>query len=482
MLKYVDLQANIKKRVQWCKLVDTLVSKKFDQWGACSNSLRKTFNVKSNDIQKSVDMDVVNSGTYGKVIKTTLKANPTYPVAIKKSFNQEIDEARRAVLVSALVESEYNPHFVILIDHFHCEAKKSRPISVRIGYAEGYKQIQKLQERIAEINQQSTSNRSNNAKIKQLQKEIDNIIVQSVPTIDEIKWTRNLKNQYMQKIQVFEDSPSLTTSTPIDTTTTLQVLTREQKDIYETATRVLDDMLARRKKLSESEPYELFVMEYVDENMLDWVQTNKGSITTKQLYSCAFQVCAGIVSLLSYFGMVQNDLHIKNIMYNAVPSNATYIYDMGKDSEGRTFYYNVPLHGRLFKIIDFGLSTNIQHTPYCDNLKTKNCTAWNRDMIEFFDNLVRLKMFPKNFREWAAYVLSKLKTSPVNSVKELVTIINIVFSDHIAQRYSLGPSFIHVTKPPTSKGQVTFQLQASEKRRKVVVENALKKKWFESSE
>lgn len=86
----------------------------------------------------------------------------------------------------------------------------------------------------------------------------------------------------------------------------------------------------------------LFVDEYVNKT---------GPLTGKQeaIWSAwIFQVVAALTQMQSVFGVVHNDLHTNNIMW--VDTKEKYIYYKKRDGT----VYQVPTHGKLMKIIDFG--------------------------------------------------------------------------------------------------------------------------------
>lgn len=465
-MSYEDLQGDIDKRIKWALQAEEVVKQEFKEWRDCAQSLTNTFTMGFND-------NVAGAGEYGKVTKTTIRKMPQFPVAVKQSFQQEIDEARRMVLVTSLVEAKYNPHFPILISHFHCETDKSRKRSVRIGYLKGVQDIQKLNQRREELAKQlkkKLTSRERTIVRKEyddIPDRIDEIYRNSVPTIDEIKWISDIKGRFMREYQLSGDSPSMAEG----------ILEENVLKEYRLVSNVFLHMLEKRKELAKANPYEIFVMEFIDNTMLTWVQR---SHSVQQWFSCAFQVCAALISLQSYFGLVQNDLYLKNIMYNQVKEDVVYHYDMGEDANRKKVLYKVPLYGYLFKVIDFGLSTNVKHAPHCEDIgmtaKNGTCTPHNRDFIEFFNTLARISnRLPPSFADWVRLARDRFRQN-LDKVKDVVTICNYLFSDVVLKKYGCPVTFATTEEPSD-----VFYLQASKSRRKSVIDLSLQKTWIENS-
>lgn len=82
---------------------------------------------------------------------------------------------------------------------------------------------------------------------------------------------------------------------------------------------------------------------------------NPQAVTTnvldcKKFMACFAQIVFGLALAQNVLGMVQNDLHGGNIMFQNVDQNAVlYYYRTSTDT-----YYAVPTYGKEFKMIDFG--------------------------------------------------------------------------------------------------------------------------------
>lgn len=466
---YEKLQSNTSDRARWATLAEREISAHFEEWGNCQSSYDATFKSPKH----------IGSGTYGSVYKAFLsnKKYAKYPIAVKRSANQEINEARRMVLVSSIVEAGYNPHFSLLFTHFHCEEAKSRVQPNSLSYLESVPVIKKLQERYQELAAISKKDATLLAEYEEIPRRINKIIKERMPTVEEIKWISNVKHSLATKLGTTLESPSLlgTQASSLENSIrTLQGGVRGNGNefaMFKVADYIFKEMVARRQESAQTKPYELFAMEYIDgQTLFDWI---KSKPPQPAIISCIFQTCMALLSLLSYFGIVQNDLNMNNIMYNKVPAQTTYSYRIGD------VVYTVPLHGHLFKVIDFGLSTNVNHKPYCEGAEwfTK-CTAWSRDFLEFFYKLgVQYVYYAgSEVGKWCMYGYNLFAKGAPKSVDAVVDILNTLFSADVMKQHGLKP--INTRED----GDMVFDVVATQERRQQVMNIALHKRWIENAQ
>lgn len=459
---YEKLQASISDRARWATIAEREITANFEEWGSCQASYETTF--------KSAKE--VGAGTYGVVYKTFLKNNRyPYPIAVKRTLGQEIEEAKRMVLVSSIAEAGFNPHFTMLYSHFHCEEMKSR-VRTGLSYLESVPVIKQLQQRHQELAAISNKSADLLAVYEDIPRQINTIIKERVPTVEEINWITGVKHALATKLGTLLESPSIATPSSIESISILQTTNPNGNELamFKVADYLFKEMLNRRQEIGQVKPYEFISQEFIDgQTLFDWI---KSKPPQRAIISCIFQVCMAILSLLSYFGIVQNDLNMNNIMYNNVPKHTTYSYRVGD------VVYSVPLHGKLFKIIDFGLATTVNHKPYCvGNDWFQKCTGFNRDFLEFFYKVSIQYVYyvGSDIGKWTSYAYNLFLSKAPNSVDDVVEIIHNIFSADTMKKYELIP--IKISTPSTSD---TFEVIANPDRRKKVMNIALQKKYIEN--
>lgn len=451
---YEKIQLDTRQRLRWARCVDAMTRHKFQQWTGCDKSYQETFTPFS---RFDSSEGYINQGTYGKVFKMRLKdpEAPPFPLAIKRSFGQEIDEARYMVRVTALVESNVNPHFTVLFNHFHCEKDIYYPQTEHISYIESLKQIKALEDRKRELQNKWLSYKHRVEIQSTIPKKIRQIIKNRVPTISEIQWVANMKSTALKQYNNDDITDEAERKRILDT--------------LEKSTILLRDMLKKRNAMADTKPYEIFVMEYNDGSLWNWLKTHRSA---RELFSMAFQVCMALLSLLGYWDMVQNDLNLNNIMYTRVYSQGRrkwYTYKMG------SHVFQAQYEGYMFKVIDFGLAASI-HEPrklYCVGaVKNKQCNRWNRDFVEFFYHMQYIPRTRSTFHQWVKDAYNKLTQNPPTSLTGLVDVLAGIFQNI--------PRQVVRTLTTTTTGMQVYNVTGNARLRQKVRNKATQRKWFEN--
>ena len=134
-------------------------------------------------------------------------------------------------------------------------------------------------------------------------------------------------------------------------------------------------------------------------------------------------------------------------MYNWVDPSTFYVYKVNQT------YFKVPLFGRLIKIIDFGLSTDVttfyQPTKvhWCvggqgqtqDDSK-KTCSVYVRDMLEYFYHMNTDYIWSgkrKGIGKWIHFCYQKLKYVKEDSIETARQFVLEVFSNETLKKFNL---------------------------------------------
>ena len=234
--------------------------------------------------QKSKHID---SGTYGDVFVTHLPQFQNVPVVVKRTKRINLNEVIPSLLVSALVECGANPHFNILYGHVHCENKLSKSVTSQrdIPWVEGEKQLQLLHSELKQNPSKKTVILNQMAKIEQ----------RMFPTKENVEKLRLFKNQKEKQLN--------------ELSTTVVFFERQK---HENDMKILDAlndtfMYMQEIRSQINTTYELLIMEFADysfDNIL------KPTVLLHVHISSIFQVCMGFLSMISIFGIVQNDMHL----------------------------------------------------------------------------------------------------------------------------------------------------------------------------
>jgi hypothetical protein len=112
-------------------------------------------------------------------------------------------------------------------------------------------------------------------------------------------------------------------------------------------------------RVNENFPVEVVVMQPLRENLKQIIRrdgffTRDGDrfsgYSQDKMMSMFAQIVFGLSVAQAVFGIVNNDFHAGNLMYEQVPE-AQYLYYYAPDTKK---YWRVPTFGRVFKMIDFG--------------------------------------------------------------------------------------------------------------------------------
>ena len=320
---------------------------------------------------------------------------------------------------------------------------------------ESLRQIKALEDRKRELQNKWLSYKNRVEIQSTIPKKIQKIIQNRVPTISEIQWVTNMKSTALKKY----NSDDLT-----DEAERKRVL-----DTLEKSTILLRDMLKKRNKMADTKPYEIFVMEYNDGSLLEWLKTHR---STQELFSMAFQVCMALLSLLGYWDMVQNDLNLNNIMFTKVYTRGRqkwHTYKMG------SYTFQAQYEGFMFKVIDFGLAASI-HEPqklYCVGaVKNKQCNRWNRDFVEFFYHMQYIPKTRSTFKKWVKGAYTNLTQTPPTSLEGLVRVLVDLFRD-------IPRGVVRPVITPVS-GTNVYNVTGNARLRQKVRSKATQRKWFEN--
>ena len=423
--------SSISDRVKWARVISTQVQTHYTPSLSCRTLWDRLF-----DQRKKY----AGGGQYGDVWIVNLKSHPSYSLVVKKTKRIELAEVKQTLLAGALVEVGANPHFNILYAHVHCEdddytkyfSRKKRNLS----WTEGEVLLQRLALQLRDHPEQRPA----------IQKQMIDIDARMYPAMQELK-----------KIKLLKDNKERLVN---DMYATVGPYYREDPDAMRDL-ELLNALNQTYRHMQEIRAqyysaYELILMERSEGKFDDIMK--KASV--QGLISAIFQACMGFLSYVSFFGLVQNDMHLGNIMYNHVHPDVYYVYKVGE------LYFRVPLYGKLIKIIDFGLSTDVKTfykptqpgkppTHWCpggrgvgkeDQLQ---CSVYLRDTIELFYNLQTEIGVRHSLRPWLQYVHKKTQSVVQGNVKTLFSILVEVFHESTLKRFGL-PSVIQMVRTPPS--------------------------------
>jgi len=389
------------------------------------------------DILVQKEKTHAGSGTYGDVWVVRLRSRPNYPIVIKKTKRLDLNEVKQSLLAGALAEVGANPHFNILFGHFHCETMRTTSLPGHdVPWKDGVRQLQQLYTVRATHKEQKD--------IQNIDKQIENIQRRMYPELEDIEKLRLFKNEKEKQLREKYKT----------------VLPYERNDAQNLTDLNLIDALTQTYEFMQEiraqqyNTYELIVMELSNGKFASLLDQNA---PVNVMISAICQVCLGFLSYTSFFGLVQNDMHMGNVMYNIVDPTLFYVYKIGKS------YIQVPLFGKLMKIIDFGLATNIRNfdkpsrpgklpTHWCpggrgigtdDQLQ---CSVYMRDVLEFFFHLSH-EFENGELQNWAKYAHNKAQNVIKGSIQTLIEFIIKVFHPETLKRFGL-PAIIQMSKNP----------------------------------
>lgn len=391
------------------------------------------------------------SGSYGDVWIVRLRKFPSFPIVIKRTKRLDLNEVKHSLMAGALAEVGVNPHFNILLGHFHCETlQSSTPPGRSISWKDGERRLNELTIKKQQPGKSIPEVELINSQIKHVQQ-------QMYPEFEDIEKLRLLKNAKEKQLR--------------DKYKT--VLPYERNDPQVSSDLMLIDSLSQTYEYMQEiraqqyATYELIMMELSNGKFASLVDQNA---QPHVMISAICQVCLGFLSFTSFFGYVQNDIHMGNVMFNTVDPTIAYVYKIGKS------HIRVPLFGMLMKIIDFGLSTNVRNfnkaprrgkppTHWCPGGRGKGtddqleCSVYMRDVLEFFFHLSH-ELRNSALKNWAAYAHSKAQGIVKGSVKILTDFIIIMFHADTLSRFGL-PGVITMSQFPIAH-DTRYQKEAFE--------------------
>jgi hypothetical protein len=123
---------------------------------------------------------------------------------------------------------------------------------------------------------------------------------------------------------------------------------------------------------------------------------------TEEVLSVMFQVLFGIFVMNRVFGIVHNDLHSSNIMFQGI-EDKYYYYKVGKK------FYRVPTFHKQFKIIDFGRAIfNIEGIKSNNEIFSTDGDAFGQYYFPKLGSKKEVKL-PKSQYDIAYFILSLLR-------------------------------------------------------------------------
>jgi hypothetical protein len=426
----------------------------------------------------------LGTGSYGRVFSAHFKLRGesnrvitprnhwlSWPVAIKLTKDMSEFEVRTMIKTSSLVQAEISPHFITLYGSFICNSRKYQPSSQVLAR---FPSLTMLYEQYKKHKQWDILHRPGLPHENPHHSDLMQTLASYCPTLEELHYIR-------QKIVThkFEwlHNPHPTTTTTTTTTTDSPTLSTHLTSMTQ-----IDELehlynLAIKQRLSMEHLYEMIIMERAHHNLYEWVSK---SHSINLWCSLIVQVIMGCLSLQSYCDVIQNDLTWKNIVYNQVDSTIRYCYQIGNT------FFDIALHGHLFKIIDFGLSVSTQEWPnlkmgdlkrWCvdgdlDNNRWHNsdtkwcyakCSFVTRDINEFIYNLLQLKnTIPPGLHQWLNDTRSMLikfsrnnpHPNPHQNQTTLENLVNIVIVPRLKTLTQLEPQTVKVlTEEPSMSHQ-----------------------------
>jgi serine/threonine protein kinase len=450
--KMENLNSSLQARILWSKIVDKTIKKHMeDKKISCKRAWEQLFtSAWYTQLWKSPVQ--LGKGQYGSVYKVYLQNEPKYPLAVKVTNQLQLNEAKQTLMVSVLTEIGVNPHFPILYAHFHCEKLSTSEVKKHIHanlipWNTGMMQIRTLEMQAYQI-QQSLTTVTNPDQRYQLEQQyiyIRNLIPTIFRTLyaddDTVKYFKQLKKdkEKLFKTTYSSEHPELRTD-----------------QIYQNDLRMVQEINHMYQLIQENrklyyKPFELIIMELADYTMSSWLKTTT-TPRPEEIISASFQICSAFLSLIGFFKLIQNDLLLHNIMYSQVLSEVYYVYHV------KNTYFKVPLFGKLFKIIDFGLSTTTNqfyNTPqhWCPGGRSENgndgiitsgehlqCASYVRDILEYFFNLKNKSYkWSKNLQMWIEVAYETAKKVDRDNMDILTGLFFYIFSPETLTKYKLPP-------------------------------------------
>lgn len=458
---YKQLQSSIDTRMQLAHEVTTGIQEAFVPGKPCPDSWKELFLASSFD-----SAPVLGQGQYGSARMIRLKSIPNLDLAIKKTKKMEPEEVMNTILAGTLPEVGANPHFNIFYMHLHCEEMDTPFYQSNkhklINWKNAESQIRHLMQQMAQNPSQS----------QQFQLKINAIEELAYPSLEDIHRFHEFKLEqesefFKQYGDVDEDILELSS---LSSQSSHQPSNSKVPDSVSNAMKQIRTTYHAMQKARSKyhEPHEYILMELAEPGAAfkKWIQQGPPS---HQLISAAFQVCVASLSLMAFFQLTQNDLLLNNITFNLVNSDVYYVYKIG------SVYFKVPLHGKMVKIFDFGLTTNTEtfykptrlgHVPthWCvggrgtGKEEQLECSVYVRDMLEFFFRLLdeygrpehgisKLKPRDSKIMSWITYAYQTIKAVSEDSINSACKVILDIFHSSTMHNFGL-PVVVEILKTP----------------------------------
>jgi hypothetical protein len=456
----LSLQSSIVARTVLADDISKHIRNLLNQKLECRISWELLFSNKWND--QMTGLKSVGSGSYGSVYIVTLRKYPDFPIALKRTNNMELEEAKYTLLAGTLSEAGISPHFPILYAHLHCEKLNDSTLKKNfqaqlIPWNQGARQIQEInleieqQQQLIQREQNNPQNQSlitkHNEHIGILRNKAMNIYKLMYADDETVDFFRKLRDDKERKFQ--------------DQYSTVSFSNKNDK-IYQNDLKIIEELknmylVVQRNREKYHKPFEMMLLEMADHKFSEWVK-NDSLPSAKDIISASFQVCSGLLSFVSFFKLVQNDLHLHNIMYSNVHPSVYYVYKIGSS------YFRVPLRGKLMKIIDFGLTTDLTqfHQPpkpgkgdshWCEGgrgigpSEQRQCSFFVRDILEYFYHLHSKYNWNGNIGRWIKMAYTRARDIERETLEEVVGLILYVFSPSTLELYGL-PTIIEKSEKP----------------------------------
>lgn len=393
----------------------------------------------------------LGQGSYGHADSVYLKDYPEYNFVIKTTKTFELGEPRFSVLASALVEANVVPHFCLTMAHLHCE----KPLSLKSRTEQASRRLlQALRSRDGQQFQHVVQD----LKALWSQKE-------SPPAPEHLEQIRQQwRDAERQLVHLtLRQNPQVHPYGRTDT--------QAQRSVVDHLQQQYATHLAQRSQ--QVEVYEILFMERVSRRFIDEIESlrEKQPTLEKMVVSCTMQICLSILSFNVFFGLVHNDTHLGNLLFDVVPNGTHYVYKVGP------VYLKVPLYGRCMKLIDWGLVTDQSKFEQPPNITNRHlyhwcpggqgegpaedleCSFYARDLLDLFDHL-RNETFAGNRKlktwiEHCGYTLQKTVGYSASQVQQ--TVLGL-FHPEFLKTFDLPPVITFSNQSPTLTGECQTQI------------------------
>jgi hypothetical protein len=434
---YKEIQSSIEKRRSIANLVVTQLRETFVPGTPCDTQWKYLFSTSSFDSSPQL-----GKGNYGAARLISLKNIPGLNLAIKRTRKMEFDEVYYSLLAGSLPEVGANPHFNMFYMHLHCEE----------GGTALYKTLKHKLIDWKDANSKIVA-LSKKPQTEDIKRQIIEIERLAYPSLDDIRFFHGYKLQREQEFHRLYGHLDRK-EYPSDV--------RELMKQFNSTYRIMQEVRSKYHK-----PYEYLLMELAESGN-SFQSFIHSAPPAKELISVSFQVCMAAISLVAFFGIVQNDLLMSNITYNQVNPDVYYVYKIGR------IYIKVPLYGKLVKIFDFGLTTDTDtfYKPTLpDQLPTHwcvggrgvgsedklACSAFVRDILEYFTRLddeygckypnICKTNLNDDILDWIDYSRQLAQNVTFDSIPSAIGLIFNIFSPVTLSKFHL-PAVVDISETP----------------------------------